>query len=71
MVLLQFGKMTVEDIETILKGKYPAKAHAQRVADFIQKNTDATNGLIYLEAQKTVLQEDNDEPVPFRWAHTP
>ncbi|KKK23250.1 hypothetical protein P175DRAFT_0511126 [Aspergillus ochraceoroseus IBT 24754] len=52
-------------LETILAAKYPAKAHARRVADGL-KALGHNGGVIYLEAQKTRLIEDNDEPVPFR-----
>ena len=49
-----------------LKGKYPAKSHAKRVASFLQAAGHPKEGIIYLESQKTRLIEDNDEPVPFR-----
>ncbi|BCS17988.1 aminopeptidase P family protein [Aspergillus puulaauensis] len=52
-------------LDTILAAKYPAKAHARRVADGL-KALGHSGGAIYLEAQKTRLIEDNDEPVPFR-----
>ena len=52
-------------VDEILAAKYPAKAHARRVAQVLQdKHGDA--GVIYLEAQKTRLIEDNDEAMPFR-----
>ena len=38
-------------------GKYPAKAHAKRVAEFIAKNGGPKEGVIYLEAQKTAMVE--------------
>ncbi|KAF2964821.1 hypothetical protein GQX73_g8742 [Xylaria multiplex] len=54
------------DVETVLKGKYPAKAHAKRVVEYIRsKNPDAT-GAIFLEGRSDHLLEDSDEPVPFR-----
>lgn len=53
--------------DLILKGKYPAKAHAKRVADYLQTAGYAKEGVVYLESQKTRLIEDNDEPVPFRY----
>lgn len=53
-------------LESILAGKYPAKAHARRVAEYIRARGHGESGIIYLEAQKTRLIEDNDEPVPFR-----
>ncbi|KIH90522.1 Xaa-Pro dipeptidase [Sporothrix brasiliensis 5110] len=58
--------------ESVLKGKYPAKAHAKRVAEYIRSkrpdNGDgaAQNGVLYLESRATKLLEDNDEPEPFR-----
>jgi hypothetical protein len=52
--------------DSILKGKYPAKDHARRVASYLQKAGHPKEGIIYLESQKTRLIEDNDEPVPFR-----
>ncbi|KAI9826314.1 MAG: hypothetical protein M1832_000231 [Thelocarpon impressellum] len=54
-------------VDVVLAGKYPAKAHAKRVAAHLQgKNSQAAKGLIYLEGQVTRLIEDNDEPQPFR-----
>ncbi|GIJ98932.1 hypothetical protein Aspvir_001054 [Aspergillus viridinutans] len=53
-------------VDTILAGKYPAKAHARRVAESLQSHRNGCPGIVYLEAQKTRLIEDNDEPVPFR-----
>lgn len=51
----------------ILKGKYPARAHAAKVASYLQsKNPASASATIYLEGQKTRLLEDNDEPQPFR-----
>lgn len=38
-------------------GKYPAKAHARRVAEYIRQNGGADGGIIYLEAQKTHMVE--------------
>jgi Xaa-Pro dipeptidase len=52
--------------DSILKGKYPAKDHARRVASYLQKAGHPKEGIIYLESQKTRLIENNDEPVPFR-----
>lgn len=51
---------------TMATTKYPAKEHARRVAEKIKENVPNARGIIYLEGQKTVLIEDNDEPVPFR-----
>ena len=53
-------------MESILSEKYPAKAHARKVAEHIQKKHPGANGVIYLEGQKTRMIEDNDEAQPFR-----
>ncbi|KAI9733724.1 MAG: hypothetical protein M1818_007138 [Claussenomyces sp. TS43310] len=55
----------MRDLDTILAGKYPAKAHARRVTDYIRKSSPHAQGVIYVEGQKTRLIEDNDETVPF------
>ena len=52
--------------DEILKGKYPAKAHARRVAEYIQTRGFPSDGVIYLESAHTHMIEDNDEAVPFR-----
>ncbi|KAL8685788.1 MAG: hypothetical protein Q9224_005671, partial [Gallowayella concinna] len=53
--------------DSILQGKYPAKAHCAKVASYLQSKANASaNAAIYLEGQKTILIEDNDEPRPFR-----
>jgi len=54
------------DYETILKGKYPAKRHAQRVTEYIRSKIPDATGILYLESRATKLLEDNDEPEPFR-----
>lgn len=54
------------DYETTLKGKYPAKRHAQRVADYIRNKVPGASGVLYLEGRATKLLEDNDEAEPFR-----
>ncbi|PYH95358.1 putative Xaa-Pro aminopeptidase pepP [Aspergillus ellipticus CBS 707.79] len=53
-------------LDSILAGKYPAKAHARRVAERLHASGYGRHGIIYLEAQKTRLIEDNDEAMPFR-----
>ena len=56
-------------VDTILAGKYPAKDHARKVAEYLRNaNHHQGEGIIYLEAQKTRIIEDNDEPVHFRFA---
>jgi Xaa-Pro dipeptidase len=52
--------------DSILAGKYPAKAHARRVVEYIRKSKPDAQGVLYLEGQKTRMIEDNDEPQPFR-----
>ena len=58
------------DVEKVLAGKYPAKAHAKRVADYIRsKRPDVPvpqGSIIYVESRADALEEDSDEPVPFR-----
>lgn len=56
--------------DAILAGKYPAKAHARRVAGYLQERGYDGPGVIYLEAQRTRLIEDNDEAMPFRYNHS-
>jgi Xaa-Pro dipeptidase len=53
-------------VERVLAGKYPAKAHARRVVEYIKKTNPKANGVLYLEGQKTRMIEDNDETQPFR-----
>lgn len=53
-----------------LEGKYPAKEHAKRVADYIISSGFSSDGVIYLEAQKTRLVEDDDTEQRFRYATT-
>jgi Xaa-Pro dipeptidase len=54
--------------EAVLEGKYPAKAHARRVAAQLraQGALDVDTSILYLESRMTRLLEDNDEPEPFR-----
>ncbi|KAG8630925.1 hypothetical protein KVT40_000065 [Elsinoe batatas] len=63
------------------EGKYPAKAHARKVAKWIAKHSTSTetngtangdthgtsraSGVIYLEGQKTHMVEDDDQTVHF------
>lgn len=54
--------------DAILAGKYPAKDHARRVAAYLRKNNyHQGQGILYLEAQKTRMIEDNDGEMPFRF----
>lgn len=57
---------TAEDYDEVLKGKYPARAHAKKVAEWIIEKGGDKTGTIYLEAQKAKLLEDNDSEAPFR-----
>lgn len=50
------------NVDAILAGKYPAKAHARNVAKYMKK----ASGVIYLEGQKTTFNEDNDGEAHFR-----
>ncbi|KAK6069933.1 metallopeptidase family M24 [Seiridium cupressi] len=54
------------DVEAVLKGKYPAKAHAKRVVEYIRSKSPDASGILYLEGRADALLEDSDEPVPFR-----
>ena len=58
----------MDEVDNILTGKYPAKAHAAKVAAYLQSKHANADGVIYLEGQKTRMIEDNDEPQPFRLA---
>ena len=54
---------------SILQGKYPAKAHCAKAAAYLkEKAPHDSPSRIYLQGQKTRMIEDNDEPVPFRFA---
>lgn len=56
------------DVEKVLSGKYPAKAHAKRVVEYIRTKIPDATGVLYLEGRADKLLEDCDEPVPFRYA---
>lgn len=64
IVLKICANMTSTD--GILAGKYPAKAHARRVVEYLRQNGFQGDGVLYLEAQKTKMIEDNDGEQPFR-----
>ena len=53
--------------DSLLNGKYPAKAHCQKVAAHLESSVkeDAPTTL-YLQGQQTRMNEDNDEAAPFR-----
>ena len=62
-----FHSTTMKDHDSILKGKYPAKAHCAKVAAYLKERVkDDSPARIYLQGQKTRMIEDNDEPQPFR-----
>lgn len=48
---------TAENYDEVLNGKYPAKVHAKKVADWILAHGGDKTGTIYLEAQKSRLLE--------------
>ena len=64
----------------ILEQKYPAKAHASKVVEYLQKtrekhgsdqrSKEEVKGVIYLEGQRTRMIEDCDQPQPFRYDST-
>jgi Xaa-Pro dipeptidase len=49
-----------ENYNEVLKGKYPAKDHARKVAKWIVDKGGDKKGTIYLEAQKQKLNEVRD-----------
>ena len=61
---------TMASVESTLAGKYPAKAHARKVVEYIQSKHSNASGVIYLEGQKTRMIEDSDEAQPFRYLIT-
>lgn len=56
----------MESVDKILAGKYPARAHAKRVATALRDLGQGDSGIIYLEGQKTLMKEDSDEALHFR-----
>lgn len=46
-----------ESIETTLRSKYPAKAHVKKVVEYLKAQGGDVTGLIYLEGQKTRMNE--------------
>ncbi len=62
-----FHSTTMKHHDSILKGKYPAKAHCAKVAAYLKATIkDDSPSRIYLQGQTTRMIEDNDEPQPFR-----
>lgn len=60
--------MAATDYDEVLKGKYPAKAHAKRVVQILREKGAKADGFLYLEARHTKMIEDNDGPEHFRYA---
>lgn len=57
----------MKDYESILEGKYPAKAHCAKLTAYLKETVkDDSPARIYLQGQKTRMKEDNDETQPFR-----
>jgi hypothetical protein len=52
-----FAMAIAENYDEVLKGKYPAKDHARKVAKWIVEKGGDKKGTIYLEAQKQKLNE--------------
>jgi hypothetical protein len=46
-----------EPYDQILRSKYPAKAHAKRVADYIVDHGGDRKGVLYLESAKKQMNE--------------
>ena len=68
LLKMSISKPSVRDV---LKGKYPAKIHAKKVKEYILSNLQSADegvadGVIYLESQRTRMNEDNDQEAPFR-----
>lgn len=62
-----FHSTTMNQHDSVLKGKYPARSHCAKVAAYLKdKVKDDSPARIYLQGQKTRMIEDNDEPQPFR-----
>lgn len=59
--------MVARDFETILKGKYPGKAHARKAVGLLSDTICGARGAIYLAGCPTKLLEDSDEAEPFRY----
>ncbi|KAK0118737.1 hypothetical protein ONS96_011825 [Cadophora gregata f. sp. sojae] len=54
------------NVDTVLAGKYPARAHAKAVVKWMRQKNPNVTGVLYLEGQKTRMIEDNDSEAPFR-----
>ena len=49
-----------------VEGKYPAKAHCEKVAQFLRDRGASMNGMIFLEGAREQHWEDSDCEAPFR-----
>ncbi|KAI8712609.1 AMP-N domain-containing protein [Fusarium sp. LHS14.1] len=52
--------------DDILKGKYPAKAHARRVIDYIRSKVPHAKGFLFLTGSPERFYVDTDLAIPFR-----
>ena len=53
------------------EGKYPAKAHCEKVAEFLKNRGASMDGMLYLEGARQQNWEDSDCEAPFRSASSP
>ncbi|PYI03043.1 hypothetical protein BO78DRAFT_375801 [Aspergillus sclerotiicarbonarius CBS 121057] len=53
-------------INPILRGKYPAKAHAQRVVEYLSAKIPQPNGFLFLSGCPERFYQDCDLQIPFR-----
>lgn len=70
------NKMASMTHDDLLKQKYPAKSHARRVMQYLQKEIASNKGtltkqsldssILYLEGTPTKMNEDGDQAAPFR-----
>lgn len=58
--------MDEQGFDSVLRGKYPAKQHARRVAQLLQEKIPNVKGYLYVEGRKTKFLEDSDSEEPFR-----
>ncbi|KAG7053055.1 xaa-Pro dipeptidase [Colletotrichum scovillei] len=58
--------MHAEEALNGLIGKYPAKAHALRVAQYIHAKMPHTNGFLFLTGAREEFYDDSDLAIPYR-----
>ncbi|KAJ0304872.1 hypothetical protein COL516b_005650 [Colletotrichum fioriniae] len=58
--------MNAEEALKGLIGKYPAKAHALRVAQYIHTKMPYTNGFLFLAGARKEFYDDTDLAIPYR-----